>query len=146
MPSTFSMFFTASGSLASQPFSWYRLVRSAGEPSSTTEARSLSGCSCHESGGFPPCSRVASTVRAFDPPPPDTAAFLKVTFGSAAVNAVSRTFSASASDPDVHHENTSSVPVPAPPLLVRAAGGLSRAATGGERQRGGRHGRDADQS
>src|SRR5215210_4402874 len=87
---------------------------SAGEPSSTTEARSLSGCNCHESGGSPPCRRVASTVRAFDPPPPDTAAFLNVTLESAVVKAVSNTFSAAASEPEVHHEKTSSWPLPPP--------------------------------
>src|SRR5215207_4155105 len=120
------MFFTVSGSLASQPLAWYRSVMSAAEPSSTTANRSWSGCSCQESGGSPPCSRVESTVRALEPPPPDTAAFLNVTFGSAVVNAFSSTPSAAASEPEVHQENTSKVPVPAPapPVALPSAPGL----------------------
>src|SRR5215211_9093776 len=118
------MFFTVSGSLASQPLAWYRSVMSAAEPSSTTANRSWSGCSCQESGGSPPCSRVESTVRALEPPPPDTAAFLNVTFGSAVVNAFSSTPKAAASEPEVHQENTSKVPLPAPAVALPLAPGL----------------------
>src|SRR5215208_6930415 len=118
------MFFTVSGSLASQPLAWYRSVMSAAEPSSTTANRSWSGCSCQESGGSPPCSRVESTVRALEPPPPDTAAFLYVTPGAAAVNASSSTFRAAASEPEVHQENTSRVPPPASPVALPSAPGL----------------------
>src|SRR5215203_5526604 len=101
------MFFTVSGSLASQPLA---------------ANRSWSGCNCQESGGSPPCSRVESTVRALDPPPPDTAAFLNVVFGSAPVNAFSSTPSAAASEPEVHQENTSKVPPPSPVALPSAPG------------------------
>src|SRR5215203_3997324 len=95
------MFFTVSGSLASQPLAWSR-----------------SGCSCQESGGSPPCSRVESTVRALEPPPPDTAEFLYETPGAAVVNASSSTFRAAASEPEVHQENTSKVPPPASPVAL----------------------------
>src|SRR5215207_328866 len=118
------MFFTVSGSLASQPLAWYRSVMSAAEPSSTTANRSWSGCSCQESGGSPPCSRVESTVRALEPPPPDTAEFLYVTPGAAVVNASSSTFRAAASEPEVHQENTSKVPPPASPVALPSAPGL----------------------
>src|SRR5215203_5506275 len=101
------MFFTVSGSLASQPLAWSR-----------------SGCSCQESGGSPPCSRVESTVRALEPPPPDTAEFLYETPGAAVVNASSSTFRAAASEPEVHQENTSKVPVPASPVALPSAPGL----------------------
>src|SRR4029453_1465039 len=95
---------------------------SAAEPSSTTANRSWSGCSCQESGGLPPCSRVESTVRALEPPPPDTAAFLNVTPGAAAVNASSSSLSAAASEPEVHQENTSKLPPPSPVALPSAPG------------------------
>src|SRR5215216_6878478 len=116
------MFFTVSGSLASQPLAWYRSVMSAAEPSSTTANRSWSGCSCQEFGGSPPCSRVESTVRALEPPPPDTAEFLYETPGAAVVNASSSTFRAAASEPEVHQENTSKVPPPSPVALPSAPG------------------------
>src|SRR5690349_24596395 len=88
-------------------------------PSSTADIRSWSGCSCHESGGLPPCSRVASTVRALEPPPPETAALLNVVPGAAAVNAFCNTCSASDSEPEVHHEKTSRL-LPPPPLSLSA--------------------------
>src|SRR3954452_12391389 len=87
---------------------------SAAEPSPTTAARSWSGCTCQESGGSPPCSRVASTVRALDPPPPETAAFLNVVPVSALVKACCSTSSAAPSEPEVHQEKTSKVPVESP--------------------------------
>src|SRR5690349_3354474 len=90
-------------------------------PSSTADIRSWSGCGCQESGGLAPCSRVASRVRALEPPPPETAAFLNVVPGEADVNAFCNTCSASDSEPEVHHEKTSRLLLPPPlPLSLSA--------------------------
>src|SRR6266508_2764557 len=91
---------------------------SATEPSSTADARSWSGWSCHESGGFPPCNRVCSACWALLPPPPDTAALTTWSFESD-LNFVNSTSSAFDSDPEVHHEKTSSLPVPPHAVAVR---------------------------
>src|SRR3954465_4374991 len=80
---------------------------------------------CQTSGGAPRWRRFASSTMALEPAPPGTAALAMSTAGLDARNAANRASRAAASDPDVHHDTTSSFFV----LFVALVGALPHAAS-----------------
>src|SRR3954469_10705234 len=80
---------------------------------------------CHTSGGSPRWRRFASSTMAFEPAPPGSAPLTMWTSGLDARNAANRASRAAASDPEVHHDTTSSFFV----VFVALVGALPHAAS-----------------
>src|SRR3954447_11448365 len=80
---------------------------------------------CQTSGGSPRWRRFASSTMALEPAPPGTAPLTMSTSGLDARNAANRASRAAASDPEVHHDTTSSFFV----LFVALVGALPHAAS-----------------
>src|SRR4051795_1537219 len=80
---------------------------------------------CQTSGGSPRWRRFASSTMALEPAPPGTAPLTMSTPGLDARNAANSASRAAASDPDVHHDTTSSFFV----LFVALVGALPHAAS-----------------
>ena len=73
------------GKLPSHPLSLKMNVMGSILPATTQESMSsCPACTWKESGGVPPCMRVASTAFAFEPAPPATVALMIDTAGNRA--------------------------------------------------------------
>src|SRR5512138_580016 len=82
-------------------------------------------CACHESGGSPAASRVASTALAFVPAPPATAALTNFSFGYFCSKILTMAARPSASPGPTHHEKTSTFPLPAAVVAVPAGASVA---------------------
>src|SRR3954451_14720821 len=80
---------------------------------------------CQTSGGSPRWRRFASSTMALEPAPPGSAPLTMWTSGLDARNAANRASRAAASDPEVHHDTTSSFFV----VFVALVGALPHAAS-----------------